>query len=148
VNYPIDVPIEEGGNLYVIAFVQERITVAGITSKRILQSQIFDAPYKVRQPPVGLPDDPVIVEAHSIDIYPNPASQQINFKLGGKLSRSYQWRIIDQRGVTVLEGDMQRDLTEAQQVDITRLANGIYFMAIEGQGKVLRYEKIAVMNQH
>jgi hypothetical protein len=148
VNYPIDVPIEEGGNLYVIAFVQERITVAGITSKRILQSQIFNAPYKVRQPPVGLPDDPVIVEAHSIDIYPNPASQQINFKLGGKLSRSYQWKIIDQRGVTVLEGDMQRDLTEAQQVDITRLANGIYFLAIEGEGKVLRYEKIAVMNQH
>jgi hypothetical protein len=146
VNYPVDVNIADGDNLYVVAFVQH--IVQNPVSKKILQSVIAKAPYKVRQAPVGLPDDPVIQEVYSIDVYPNPASQQLRFRLGSPLSRTYYWKVIDQRGVTVRAGDMHRDLTNPQEVDISELANGIYFLAIHGSdNKTIRYEKIAVINR-
>jgi hypothetical protein len=128
----------------VIAFAQESSTG---DSKTVLQSAIVKAPKKERKPPVGI-ENPVIAEVNSISIYPNPASQEVKLKLGGKLSRGYGYKMIDQRGVTVLEGEVKRDLTNAQEIDISKLANGIYFMAIHGDGKVIRYEKVVVLNHH
>jgi hypothetical protein len=144
VKVPLDVNIVDGDSLWVIAFAQESSTG---DSKTVLQSAIVKAPKKERKPPVGI-ENPVIAEVNSISIYPNPASQEVKLKLGGKLSRGYGYKMIDQRGVTVLEGEVKRDLTNAQEIDISKLANGIYFMAIHGDGKVIRYEKVVVLNHH
>ncbi|HEY3404802.1 MAG TPA: PKD-like domain-containing protein [Ohtaekwangia sp.] len=142
-NFPIDVPVVDGNKLSIIAFVQEKKTT------RILQSVQVPIPGpKQSQAPVGLPDDPIVSEISKVSIYPNPASQNINVYLEEKLKHDYHWKIIDQRGVVVLDGELQRDLTNAQQVDISTIANGIYFMAIQYGDRAVLYKKIAVMNRN
>ena len=97
---------------------------------------------------VELPDDPTAAEIYGIKIYPNPASKEINLQLDNTLLQQYSWKLIDQRGVTVLQGGLNRDLREPQQIDISGIANGIYFMAIQTSDRSILYKKIAVLNNH
>jgi PKD repeat protein len=140
INYPIDIPIVDPDNLYIITFVQDKNT------KRILQSTITKAPSKEGTVAVGLPDDPAVAALHGLSVYPNPASHSFYFGLGQRLTADYTWRVIDQRGVTVLEGDLNRDLSEPQQVDVSKLANGIYFVAIQTSNRSVMYKKLAIVN--
>jgi hypothetical protein len=142
VRQPIDFPIGNGDSLSVIAFAQE-LTSQNV--KEVLQASIAKAPRVVPQPLVGTEKN---AEAERIEIYPNPASMSINFVASETLRYSYSYRLIDQRGVTVLQGDLSRDLRLPQTVDISKLANGMYFMAIVDKHNVLRYEKIAIMNKY
>ncbi len=136
-------PIAHGDSLYIIAFAQDKQT------RRILQSVIMKVEQtKVSQTPVGIPDDPAVAALQDLKIYPNPASQNIKLYLGDKLSRDYTWKLIDQRGITILHGDVNRDLTSPQEIDVTRIANGIYFMAIQTGDRSVLYTKVAVMNQN
>ena len=93
----IDVPIGlDNNNLYLIAFVQDRIT------KRIHQAVIKKINDKSGSVIVGI-DDPVLNGAQAIQIFPNPASRYLNFTSEYKLMDGYTYSIVDQRGVTVLE---------------------------------------------
>ena len=87
-------------------------------------------------------------EIGSLQMYPNPASKHINFALENILTRAYTYKIIDQRGVTVQEGALNRDLTTPQRVDLTSLSNGVYFVQIKVSDKSVIYRKIVVMNRH
>jgi hypothetical protein len=142
IDYPIDVPVVNPNNLYLVAFVQDK------TTRRILQSRIFKAPVKVGITPVGIEDDPTTAEIRNISVYPNPASQRLNFFLENELTGNYGWHIVDQRGVTVLEGELNKDLSSPQQVSIGDIANGIYFVRFTRGDKTIVYRKIAVMNRN
>ena len=141
-NYPVDVPIADPDNLYLITFVQDKLT------RHILQASIVPVPRKVGLTPVGVEDNPFLAEIRNIHVYPNPASKHVNFALENPLSRDYTYRIIDQRGVTILEGNLNHDLTTPQQVDLNVLWNGIYFVQFRTQGKLVTYRKVAVMNRY
>jgi hypothetical protein len=142
-THQLATPIAHGDSLYIIAFAQDKQT------RRILQSVIVKVEEtKVSQTPVGIPDDPAVAALQDLKIYPNPASQNIKLYLGDKLSRDYTWKLIDQRGITILHGDVNRDLTSPQEIDVTRIANGIYFMAIQTGDRSVLYTKVAVMNQN
>jgi hypothetical protein len=56
--------------------------------------------------------------------------------------------MIDQRGITVLDGDVNSFFDSPQEIDISRLANGIYFMQIISGNTPLIHRKIAVMNRN
>jgi hypothetical protein len=139
VDQVIDVPIKNRDKLYLIAFVQDKVT------KRIHQAYIIKGPSKTGVSPVGLEDDPVAAEVRDVMVYPNPASGTLNFKLDNELSRVYDWKIVDQRGVTVLDGNLRSNF---HKVDISGLANGIYFVVIGADERSLIYRKIAIMNQN
>ncbi|SKC60662.1 PKD-like domain-containing protein, partial [Ohtaekwangia koreensis] len=142
-THELETPISNGDSLYIIAFAQDKET------RRILQTVIKKVEQtKVSQTPVGIPDDPAIAALKDLQIYPNPASQNIKLYLGDKLTRDYTWKLIDQRGIAVLQGDVNRDLTTPQQIDVTRVANGIYIMAIQTGDRSILYKKIAVMNSN
>jgi PKD repeat protein len=142
VDYTLDVPVVDPTKLYVAVFVQEK------NPTRILQATIVKAPSKVGIPPVGLPDDPATAEIRNISVYPNPASKQVNFYLENTLSKDYQWQIVDQRGVRVLEGELNRDLSTPQQVEIKDIANGIYFVRFALADKTVIYKKLAILNRN
>lgn len=142
IDYPIDVPIVNSNNLYVVAFVQDK------TTRRILQARIFKAPTKVGITPVGIEDDPATAEIRNISVYPNPASQRLNFFLENELTGDYSWDIVDQRGVSVLKGELIKDLSSPQQVSIGEIANGIYFVRFKRGDKTVVHRKIAVMNRN
>ncbi len=146
----INVPIGNNqNNLYIAVFVQDRRSEPN-APRTIHQSLI----YKVPVPRTGklvtsVGDDPVLAQVNDIVVYPNPASHQVNFRAPEPLVRQYEWSIVDQRGVTVLSGNVNRDLTtQPQQVDITNLADGMYIVAFRQQGgKPLVYRKIVVMKR-
>ncbi|MBA4053871.1 MAG: hypothetical protein C0490_04090, partial [Marivirga sp.] len=148
ITYTIDVPIVNPDSLYILAFVQELLEAPHET-RNILQSAIVKANRKKGLAVVGLPDDPVKGELKDLSIYPNPASQQINFSSTINFSRAYTWEMIDQRGVTVLSGNLNQDFTSGpQRIDISGIANGIYFIAIQTGDKAVVHRKIAVMNRN
>jgi PKD repeat protein len=138
----IDVPINESTAHYLVAFVQDK------TTRRIHQAIVKLLVNKQGVRPVGLPDDPVMAEIRDIAIYPNPASNVLYFNLPNRLTKDFTWNLVDQRGVTVLDGDVNRSFDQPQAVDISQVANGIYFMKINSGNRTLIYRKIAVMNRN
>lgn len=97
---------------------------------------------------MGLPDDPEMAEIRDILIYPNPASNNLNLKVPNTVTKDFTWNLVDQRGVSVLSGDVNKRFDQPQTIDISQVANGIYFMQIRSGNRTLIYRKIAVMNRN
>ncbi|QOI98199.1 MAG: autotransporter-associated beta strand repeat-containing protein [Flammeovirgaceae bacterium] len=144
----IDIPIGVNNpNLYLVAWVQDNAT------KRIHQARIVQSPPKTGSTVVGVEDDPALAAVKDIVIYPNPASKQFNFAIESSFSnkvstRGYTYSLIDQRGVVVGQGQLNEDLSIPQEVDIGKLANGMYIVIINKHGKAVTQRKLAVMNRH
>jgi hypothetical protein len=86
-------------------------------------------------------------------VFPNPAARYINFAIDNtfsepRLLKGYTYNIVDQRGITVLSGELQEDLSVPQEVETGKLANGMYVIIISRGSRALVHRKIAVMNQH
>jgi hypothetical protein len=93
-------------------------------------------------------DPTLFADITDIKIYPNPASKYVNFALDNVLTHSYNYEIIDQRGVTVLAGDINHDLRVPQRVEVKDIANGVYFVKIALSDKAVIYRKLVVLNNH
>uniref|UniRef100_UPI002FDEE70F PKD-like domain-containing protein n=1 Tax=Ohtaekwangia sp. TaxID=2066019 RepID=UPI002FDEE70F len=140
-TFEMDTPIANGDSLYIIAFAQDKAT------RRILQAVIQKIKQtKTPKTPVGIADDPVVAALENLQIYPNPASQNIKLYLGDRLTRDYTWKLIDQRGTVVSSGNVNRDLTSPQEIDVARIANGMYILAIQANDRAVMYTKVIVMN--
>jgi PKD repeat protein len=142
IDYTLDVPVVDPTKLYLAVFIQEK------NPTRILQAALVKAPSKVGIPPVGLPDDPAFAEIGNISVYPNPASKQVNFYLENALSKDYQWQIVDQRGVAVMKGQLNRDLSIPQHLEVKDLSNGMYFVRFALADKTVIYKKLAILNKN
>jgi hypothetical protein len=144
IDYELDVPVRNPDKLYLAVFAHERSQDA----RKILQSSLVKILRKVGPEPVGIHDDPAFAEISALRVYPNPASQVLNLELDAKLSRDYTWNMVDQRGITVLSGKVNHDLTTPQEVSVSELANGIYFLQIETDDRKIYFRKVAVMNRN
>ncbi|HEX6226571.1 MAG TPA: T9SS type A sorting domain-containing protein, partial [Chryseolinea sp.] len=145
----IDVPIVNPDNLYIVAFVQDNSPLSSPTVRRILQSVIVKAPRKVGPVITGIEDNPTVAELRGLVIYPNPASQVVNLHSDINFKRDYTWKLIDQRGVLVMSGDLQRDFSNGdQQIMVGDLANGMYIMTIQTGDRSVVHKKIAIMNRN
>jgi hypothetical protein len=142
IDYQIDVPIVDSTKLKIVAFVQDK------ANGMIYQARIIDGPIKVGIDPVGIVDNPLTAEIDGINVYPNPASKTVNFSMDKILSRDYAYEVIDQRGISILKGDVKRDLTIPQRIAINDLANGVYIIKFAQAGKAITYRKIVVLNRH
>jgi hypothetical protein len=142
IDYTLDIPVTDPTKLYLAVFVQD------FNTTRIHQAALVKAPAKIGVPPVGIADNPIVGEIRSIAVYPNPASRHVNFYLENVLTRDYKWEIVDQRGITVMDGQLNHDLSTPQQVEIKDLANGIYFVRFTLADKTLVYRKVAILNSH
>jgi hypothetical protein len=139
----IDVPIGmANNNLWIVAFVQDRNT------KRIHQTALVKLSQKDQTTIVGVEEDPELTRARDIQIFPNPASRHLNFTSEYRLMSGYTYSIVDQRGITMLNGELQEDIFSPQQVELDNLANGVYFVVISRGGRALVHRKIAVMNRN
>ena len=99
---------------------------------------------------VGIVDkDPVTpTTLNGIRVFPNPANGTFNFGLPEGLAQGYSWKLSDQRGVVVQKGNFDDALNGTKQVDITGVANGVYFVIIAGPGKSVVYQKLVIMNRN
>ncbi len=145
----IDIPIGiNNPNIYLVAWAQDVLT------KRIYQAVIVKESIKSGSTVVGLEDDPVLAAVKDIVIYPNPASKRFNFALESSSfsqrisTAGFTYSIVDQRGIIVSKGVLNDDLTVPQEVEVDKLANGMYVVIISRGGKAITQRKLAVMNRH
>jgi hypothetical protein len=149
IDYEIDVPIVNRDSVYLVAFVQNNVIGGANPSKEVMQARIVKLRAKDGQNVTGIEDNPVNAELQDLSLYPNPASQILKITVPGTLGKRYEWRMIDQRGVTVLDGSLKQDFTEGpQEIDVSGLANGIYFMSIQTGSQSVVYKKVAIMNKN
>jgi hypothetical protein len=143
-NIDINVPIVNADSLYLVGFVQNKNT------REIYQSIVLKAPRKDGLLIVGIDDKTDAIGVLSnIQMFPNPANQVFDFGLPAKLPRGTSWRIIDQRGVTVLTGDFENAVNGKKQVNISELTNEVYFVLITSpEGNAIVRKKLVVMNRN
>ncbi|HPW62935.1 MAG TPA: PKD domain-containing protein, partial [Cyclobacteriaceae bacterium] len=142
-DVPIDVPISNSNQLMLVGYVQDKNT------KEIYQSIAIAGPVKVGDPVVGIEDQtPLLASLNSIQMFPNPANKEFTFGLPADVHPASQWAIIDQRGVTVLEGNFEDTVNGIKPINISELANAVYFVVITGpEGATVR-KKLVVMNRN
>jgi hypothetical protein len=142
-NVPIDVPISNPNGLLLIGYVQDKNT------KEIYQSIVIDGPVKNGDPVVGIEDElPLITTLNNIQMFPNPANNQFTFGIPAEVYPGSQWQIIDQRGVTVLEGNFEGAVNGLKEVNVAELANAVYFVVMTGPKGVTVRKKLMVMNRN
>ena len=83
-----------------------------------------------------------------VDVYPNPATDFINIKLFGDAARKFTIEMINLSGtiVSTMTLDFITQYSYIQQIDITRLSYGFYFVRITSDdSKIIRVFKIEKM---
>ncbi|HZY79973.1 MAG TPA: T9SS type A sorting domain-containing protein, partial [Cyclobacteriaceae bacterium] len=141
----INAPIKNPNGLKMIAFVQDKVT------REIYQATVLKAPYKIGGDYVGLDEQPSeeAVLNNSVDIYPNPANGKFYFRIPDSMTGdNYKWKLSDQRGVIVRDGNFGQAVGGQIEVDVTPFASGMYIIVIEGPNKSVAYRKLMVMNHH
>ena len=153
----INVPIANPANLRLVAFVQDKNDIPKIPLgelaispfKEIYQSVSIRAPRKSGSPIVGISQEPTTpTTLNGIRIFPNPANGSFNFELPDGSAQGYSWKLADQRGVVVQKGDFEDAFNNRKQVDISGVANGVYFVIIIGPGKSAIHQKLVIMNRN
>ena len=139
-EWEIDTEIYEPNNLYIIAFVQDKIT------REVYGASILKAPRKVQREITSIPLE-VAEQLKSVSIYPNPADEVINFKTQGAILNEYSWKVVDQRGVTMLKGKMDFNTDGVYSIDSRDLPNGVYYVILGLDDTAVIYRKLAVMNR-
>ncbi|MGB4973511.1 MAG: T9SS type A sorting domain-containing protein, partial [Cyclobacteriaceae bacterium] len=138
----INVPIVNGSQLVLVGYVQDKNT------KEIYQSMVIGAPVKRGSVVVGLEDEPLDPIATQITMYPNPSNGEVNFGLPSNHMEGYSWRIADQRGVVMLEGNFENNVSDVLSVSVSDLPNGVYHVIITGRNNSATYKKLVVMNRN
>ena len=143
-DWEIDVPLYNSNDLAVVVFVQQKTDGS-------VPGEIYQTAYtKITDPK----DSPVITglegilqhAAESIEIYPNPVSDQLHFTTSDALSEKLSWRIVDQRGVE-LASDSFYFVNGAYDYDTYDIPNGSYYLIIESKDRPLAYRKLIVMHR-
>lgn len=84
-----------------------------------------------------------IADYDNLSIYPNPAKEIITISLSNDNIRSIE--LIDFTGKKVLSQDMDIE-TKTNSIDVSSLANGIYFIKIKSETNTTVTKKIMVMH--
>ncbi|MDH5476212.1 MAG: T9SS type A sorting domain-containing protein, partial [Cyclobacteriaceae bacterium] len=81
-----------------------------------------------------------------VKLYPNPAVNELTFGVDHHLVGDYQWKIVDQRGVEVLSGELNFE-NGTYTTDVTSIPNGVYYVVIGVEGKPMMYKKVVIANK-
>ena len=81
------------------------------------------------------------------DVTTDNRMPMVNFQLNELAKTDYTWKIIDQRGIEVIAGNLKFDSLGVFSVDVNELKNGVYYVIIQSNDKPLIYRKLAIMNR-
>ena len=120
--------------------MQDKIT------REIYGAKIVKSPRKVAQQITSIRVD-IAEQLKKVSVYPNPADEIINFKINESALERYTWKIVDQRGVTMLQGEMNFDSDGIFSVESRDLPNGVYYAILGIDDTAVIYRKLAIMNR-
>ena len=139
----IDTYISNGNNLMLVGFVLDNLTGENY------RSVVITAPKKVskKMDPITGMDD-TSPEHHQLKMYPNPvANGKLYLSVPKEFLTAGNWKIADQRGVFVEKGDFESTVEGTKAIDVSQLANGVYFVWISVEGKTPIYRKLVIINR-
>jgi hypothetical protein len=143
-DWAIDVRLYDGSDLAVVVFVQE--ATDGGRAGEIYQVAIADVPGTKVSPIVTGIDDVLEAVARNINVYPNPVERDLYFSTSDRPGSSFNWRIVDQRGVTLMSDSF--NFTNGEySVDTSEIPNGAYYLIISAADQPLTYEKLLIMHR-
>ncbi|HRG11355.1 MAG TPA: hypothetical protein PLJ08_22465, partial [Cyclobacteriaceae bacterium] len=140
----LDVPIVNPNGLMLVGYVQD------LQTNEILQSVVMRngvAP-KQTDPITAVDDIPAKAAINAIMIFPNPASLEFKFGLPADVAPGTSWRILDQRGITVLSGDFEGAVNGIKPIDISELANAVYYVVMTSPQGATVHRKLVVVNRN
>lgn len=75
-------------------------------------------------------------EGQELSVYPNPASDKLQFSFDFGSSTSASLKLRDLLGKTILEQDLGRNLSgkQTKSLDLTNVPNGMYFLELHADG--------------
>ena len=135
----LDCKINNPKNLLLVAYVQDKNT------KEIYQSTIIQSP-EVKSFPVTGVEEVLLNEELEAYIYPNPANRIIKFEFNQPISEEFDFKIFDQKGVEVLNERLNSRLGKFDDIDISKLSNGVYQVVVTGSKNIKVYTKLVVLN--
>ncbi|MEN8249824.1 MAG: PKD-like domain-containing protein, partial [Bacteroidota bacterium] len=145
IDWKIDRKLYAADQLAVVVFVQEKTD--GSRPGEIYQTAYIDiANDKTTSFVTGIDDELLESIARSIDVYPNPVENELYFTTRQSPGEMFNWKIIDQRGVT-LANDGFSFVNGEYVVDTSEIPNGIYYLVIGAADQPLTYEKIIIMHR-
>lgn len=76
-------------------------------------------------------------------LYPNPAQNEINLSVAGKLKGPYQYQIINQLGAVVQTSSLDFNQSTIQTIQIDGLNQGVYFVRVfnENNSQIIKFIK-------
>lgn len=138
-SWEIDVNIYDSTQLGAVVFVQNR------TTEEILQTDYIKLSNKDIPLITGI-EDKFLSQIENVRIYPNPVENFLNFTIDEPVNEEYTWKIIDQRGVVMLKGNLDFR-NNYYRTSTNSIPNGIYFVVIGIKDHPLVYKKIVVVHQ-
>ena len=90
---------------------------------------------KLSQPPLGITEN---TNSNNISIYPNPSNGQFNVTVSS-LQKSSSIEIYNSIGELVYS---QKVINEQNTIELTNEANGLYFVKVMSDGKIVGTKKI------
>jgi hypothetical protein len=135
----LDCKINNPKNLLLVAYVQDKNT------KEIYQSVIIQSP-EVKSFPVTGVEEVLLNEELEAYIYPNPANRIIKFEFNQPISEEFDFKIFDQKGVEVLNERLNSRLGKFDDIDISKLSNGVYHVVVTSSKNIKVYTKLVVLN--
>jgi hypothetical protein len=108
-------------------------TAVEIMSSGFILTQGFQQPVMLNTgdtPPAGT----------GVNVYPNPATDFVNVKLFGDVARKFRIEIINISGTTVSSTTMDfiTQYYYIQQIDVSRLAIGFYFVRVTSDDAIIK----------
>jgi hypothetical protein len=119
----------------IIAFAQDMVT------KEIYQSGFIDV--TITAPGTLGVTDPL---ANKLNIYPNPANNQLNIEFDSELENTRYWKMYDQAGRLVLQGAVERGNRSAGLIDTRSLPSGMYMVQIHDDKDYLTVRKVVIQH--
>lgn len=123
-----DVCISPEGRIYVST---SKSTASGTGTKIDRIIELYDPSF----PPVGTGN----VTDGGIDVFPNPVGDELRIRLRDGAVGGQNYRVVNIGGQTMVQGTIYKELTV---VDLRHLNEGLYFVQITANNKLIVTEKI------
>jgi PKD repeat protein len=81
----------------------------------------------------------------NVNIYPQPAKEYAIVEFGDYISQDYDWEIMDQRGVAIGRGKVEKG-SKGFEIDTSLLPNGIHFLLIGDKEGLKLHRKLTIIH--
>ncbi len=131
-------PTYNDDEYWVIAYIQDNQT------NEVLQAEITKVDND-KHVITDLEEDIARGILENVNIYPQPAKEYAIVEFGDYISEDYDWEIMDQRGVAIGRGQVEKG-SKGFEIDTSLLPNGIHFLLIGDKEGLKLHRKLTIIH--